>query len=361
MQKIIFWQNIISPHQLDFLKAVSQHYEVTLIVERIQDAHRKKDGWEIPDADYLNTIVSPPKSSLDTFFKNKETLHVFSGISAYKTVFKGFKMAVKHNAKIGIFSEPIPLSGLKGFLKLIRGKLQRIKYEKKIHFICATGNLGVDCYRKFGYPNDKIFQWGYFVNTQINEVQDKKNELIFVGNLNDNKQIKPLIEILSQNNFCGFNKINVIGSGILGDELIHLYKDEKRINFCGRLTNKETIKWISSSKFLIIPSLSDGWAVVVNEALLCGTPVIASDQVGASALLDNKKRGAIFKAGNKKHLKEVLIEWSNYHYTDNDYQEIQQWARKNITPTVAASYFEEIIDYSFHRGLKKPVAPWLKN
>lgn len=359
-QKLIFWQNIISPHQLDFLKAISFYYDVVLIVEEVQDRYRNKDGWEIPDCDFLKVVIAPSDDVIGTNFQNKNDFHIFSGISAYKTVFKGFQTAVKHNASIGVLSEPIDLRGIKGFLKLVRGKIQCWKYKKHIHFIATTGNLGVNTYLKFGYENEKIFHWGYFVDVKEHSFKEKKNELSFVGNLNRNKQVKPLLEMLLKNEFYGFDKINIIGTGILESELVHLYRNESKVVFFGRLTNKDTLKKISSSSLLVIPSLNDGWGVVVNEALLCGTPVIASDQVGANILLNNSKRGEVFKAGDFNQLKEVLNRWSKYNLQTKDYQDIQYWAKNKISPIVAAQYFTEILNFVNDNGIQKPTAPWLK-
>ena len=38
IQQIIFWQNIVSPHQIDFLKVLSNRFKITLIVDNLIDA-----------------------------------------------------------------------------------------------------------------------------------------------------------------------------------------------------------------------------------------------------------------------------------------------------------------------------------
>jgi glycosyltransferase involved in cell wall biosynthesis len=360
IKKVIFWQNIISPHQIDFLESLSKNHEVILIVENIQDSYRVKDGWEIPENNLLNIMVAP--KNLDQFFTDDNVLHIFSGISAYKIVFAGFKKAIVNKSKIGLISEPINLGSYIGFLKLIRGKYQCWKYANKIDFIATTGYAGVETFKKFGYNEKKIFQWGYFVkgdNCDESISLNKENTAVFVGNLNKNKQIMPLVKLFLDNDY-DFDRLDIIGSGYLDLELRNLIKNNKKILLHDRLTNVATLKMMSRSRLLIIPSLLDGWAVVVNEALMAGTPVIASDAVGASILILDSNRGEVFPAGNIAQLNASIISLSKNTSSEFDFQSIRNWAREKISPDTAANYFSEIISFSFGLQSEKPLAPWLK-
>lgn len=353
----IFWQNILSPHQIDFLHSLSKRYSVTLVVETIQDEYRKKDGWEIPNIGSIDVIVNPSNDEIVKLFKNKEDIHVFSGISAYPIVYRGFKKAIKNKSRIGIFSEPINFSGYKGFFKLLRGKYQCIRFNKNIDFIATTGDLGVKTYKTFGYSVNKIFQWGYFVKQKTLKILEKENSVAFVGQLINRKQILHLARIFLTNNGYGFRKLKIIGKGPLEKSIKDISSDN--IEFFGRLSNNETLDIITSSKLLILPSLFDGWGVVVNEALLCGTPVIASSNVGASVLL-KESRGDIFEVGNLKQLDHLLYKWSNKIMSKEDYDSIQNWAKKSISPEIATDYFLKIIDYSYGAKKEKPEAPWIR-
>ena len=359
--KIYFWQNIISPHQVDFLKALSHYYNIVLIVQEVQDADRKKDGWEIPDYNFLEIIIAPPLNTLNIFFSNKEDIHVFSGISAYKTVFAGLKCAVLHKAKIGLLSEPISFEGLVGFLKFLRGRYQYKVYGKHIDFIAATGDLGIQTYLKSGFSEKKLFHWEYFVNQHYTTILPKKNRITFVGNLNDNKQINLLVKVFFEGNH-NYQGFDIIGSGPLENEIKNMVQHRSDVKLYGRLENKKTVSIIAENQLLVLPSKEDGWGVVVNEALSVGTPVITSDKVGARILVRNSNRGDVFTSNNFNQLQELIIKWSNKNYDQEDYSEIQEWAREKLSPTVAAQYFSEIISYTFNRtpGQQKPVAPWLK-
>lgn len=353
--KLYFWQNIISPHQLDFLREISTYHRVMLIVEQVQDQYRANDKWEVPTYDFLDVIVAPDEFEMKTLFLDKNDFHIFSGISSYKMVHSAFKMAVAGDCKIGIISEPLNLKGVKGALRLMRGKIQQYKYGSKIKFIAATGYDGVETYRMFGYDEDKIFQWGYFVNELLLEIQNRQ-DIIFVGNLNYNKQIEPLVNLVISKDY-DFRRFHIVGSGPLEMILRNNIAGKNDIIIHGRQPSAEVMDLISQSKVLIIPSLHDGWAVVVNEALLCGTPVIASDAVGARILIEDSDRGDVFKTGNLEELDKLIRKWAS---KSADYKGIQKWAQERISPLTAANYFTQIIEYCLLNSQVKPTAPWQK-
>ena len=203
---------------------------------------------------------------------------------------------------------------------------------------------------------------GYFVDARKYVAVEKENSVVFVGNLNNNKQIEPLVELFLYNSF-NYDRLHILGTGPLEQKIRNKADVNDKVTMHGRLSNKETLELISKSKLLIIPSLHDGWGVVVNEALLVGTPVIASDEVGAKILIENSKRGDVFKAGDISQLKSLIDKWSKIEYTIEDYRQIQDWANNNISPSMAADYFSEILDHTFNTKIKKqkPIAPWINN
>lgn len=64
---------------------------------------------------------------------------------------------------------------------------------------------------------------------------------------------------------------------MLADELIRLGTQDSGILLEGPLTHAETLRLMTHVHALIQPSISEGGALVVPEAIACGLPVIASD------------------------------------------------------------------------------------
>jgi glycosyltransferase involved in cell wall biosynthesis len=57
------------------------------------------------------------------------------------------------------------------------------------------------------------------------------------------------------------------------------------ITLLGALNPRNIAKILSESDALILPSFSEGWGMVVNEAMASGIPVISSTRVNASSTL----------------------------------------------------------------------------
>jgi glycosyltransferase involved in cell wall biosynthesis len=79
------------------------------------------------------------------------------------------------------------------------------------------------------------------------------------------------------------------------------------VTYLGYLEPEDARNEMSSADVLVVPSRYDGWAVVVEEAMAEGTPVIASDQVGAAAdLVVNGYSGFIFPSGDSEALATAI-------------------------------------------------------
>jgi glycosyltransferase involved in cell wall biosynthesis len=58
---------------------------------------------------------------------------------------------------------------------------------------------------------------------------------------------------------------------------------------------------------LVFPTLSDTWGLVVNEAMACGLPIIASDVAGCAAdLVHEGENGYVVPAANVDKLAEAM-------------------------------------------------------
>lgn len=359
----IFWQNILSIHQASFLRSLSNLHKVILMVEKEIDNRRIKDGWGIPDFGSVQVIVNPDEEKIYSVFDSKDAIHIFSGFHSYGLVSKAFKTAIIEKRPIGIMSEPFDWIGIKGKIRFLKYSYYKQKYNKKISFILAIGNKGRWCFEKTGFSKKKIFDWGYFTETATIPISDNLNNLpslIYIGTLNKSKGILPLLSIIKKNEQV-FSYFKIIGDGeyrtIIED---FVSKNPHKYTYHKNIPNSEIYKYLSNSDVCILPSIGkDGWGAVINEALMCGTPVITSDYCGGSALI-NGKRGKVFTI-KEDNLESTLLSFMNELPYNNDYRiEIQQWSNKNISGEAAANYFLEVIDSVFNNK-NKPEAPWIKN
>ncbi|GHT43334.1 hypothetical protein FACS189438_0310 [Bacteroidia bacterium] len=355
----IFWQNGLGIHQFAFLRNLAEQHDVVLVVQEETLQSRIKHGWYIPDYGKVEIIVSPNQSQIDECLLIKNAIHIFSGIQSYKMPSAVFRFAIKRGLTVGVFSEPFNWLGLKGKLRFLKYLIYCIKYNKYISFLIVTGKRGRWCFEKTGFSKSKIFDFGYFTETPLLlDIKEKKRKpkLLFVGSIDERKNILTLIDVCKKLNLT--DQLNIIGTGHLEAKLKEKIAETK-CNYLGMVPNQEISSIIANSDVLILPSIFDGWGAVVNEALMCGTPVIASDRCGASILLQDI-RGRIFSI-EKSNLEQVLADFiKELPYNIEQRKKICTWALQNISGETASQYFVEIIKYIFHNKRQRPVAPWLK-
>jgi glycosyltransferase involved in cell wall biosynthesis len=80
-----------------------------------------------------------------------------------------------------------------------------------------------------------------------------------------------------------------------------------RVRFLGFVNQKGLPGVYVTSDFLVLPSDYEPFGLVVNEAMLCGRPVVVSDRVGARYdLICEGETGSIFPCGDVEALTKIL-------------------------------------------------------
>lgn len=81
------------------------------------------------------------------------------------------------------------------------------------------------------------------------------------------------------------------------------------IVFAGFLNQSEIVRAYVAADVLVLPSRSETWGLVVNEAMACGLPAIVSDTVGcADDLIVAGETGSVFPAGDVAALSGRMID-----------------------------------------------------
>lgn len=81
----------------------------------------------------------------------------------------------------------------------------------------------------------------------------------------------------------------------------------ERVRFLGFANQTQLPAVYSAADLMILPSVYDAFGVVVNEAMLCGCPVVASDHVGAARdLIAHGQTGFVYPCGDVDALARIL-------------------------------------------------------
>jgi glycosyltransferase involved in cell wall biosynthesis len=88
------------------------------------------------------------------------------------------------------------------------------------------------------------------------------------------------------------------------------YSGATKLHFHGSRSQRELAEAFRAGSVLVLPSLEEGFGLVVPQALSCGLPVIASDRVGAKDLLRHRRMAPSSPARSAAALAEELAWWS---------------------------------------------------
>lgn len=145
-------------------------------------------------------------------------------------------------------------------------------------------------------------------NLRIPGINTKYN-FIFVGRLVDVKNLPILFQafenLKKQVRLASDWGLVILGDGELKDELEMLNSHIPSTYFLPSVSWNEVPDYFAVSSVLVLPSKSEAWGLVVNEAMICGLPVIVSDHCGSSKDLV-KENGIIFKSENLESLQNAM-------------------------------------------------------
>jgi glycosyltransferase involved in cell wall biosynthesis len=200
----------------------------------------------------------------------------------------------------------------------LRGRLLRIALGKT-GVILAVGTIATISYRMY-IPGVKVrsFPYSYGRNAPNGagptDTKNGKNgetlTALFIGNEWKRKGLDILLVAAAKmpDELQPQLALRVVGlteppaelAGIVGAH-------QGSASYLGFLEPHDVRKELGAADVLVVPSRCDGWAVVVEEAMAEGTPVIASDEVGAAAdLVVNGYSGFTFPSEDIEALAATL-------------------------------------------------------
>lgn len=182
----------------------------------------------------------------------------------------------------------------------------------------AIGKANKNYYIDNNIPINKIVSVPYVVDNDFfknkkNLKNNNKINFLFVAKLQYKKGIDLLLEaILNKKNnkeFLKYAEFSIIGSGELEKYCKDFIKknDLKNIRLFNFQNQKQLRSFYNKSDVLIVPSRSEPWGLVINEAMAAGNAIIASDKVGSvTDLVIDNYNGKVFQSGNVEDLEKKI-------------------------------------------------------
>jgi len=160
--------------------------------------------------------------------------------------------------------------------------------------ITVPSTYSLQSFVEMGVPASKLHLIPYGVRLEsfarVADPAPDTFEVIYIGAVNIYKGFPYLLEAFAQ---LRHPKKRLRMVGLVADEMRPLLEKLPRENveFLGHVPQLQLKELLSRSHVLVLPSIDDGFGMVMNQAMACGCPVIASTHTGAPDLLTEGQDG----------------------------------------------------------------------
>lgn len=165
-------------------------------------------------------------------------------------------------------------------------------------------------------------------------------KLLFVGQVNYRKGMHHLLKVISQ---FPQKQVELYLAGAYDTNATFYteYKGKDNIHFLGFVTRDILASLYQECHVFVFPTLGEGYAMVLLEALSCGMPCIVSNHAGGNEAIIDGKNGFEFPAGNDEALREK-IQW----FIDNpkELPRMSIESRKSVEHQTWEDYYRMVND-----------------
>ncbi len=167
-------------------------------------------------------------------------------------------------------------------------------------------------YRSFiakGFPAAKLRRIPLGVRLELFKPEGHPSsetfDVLFVGSVTVRKGIPYLIQ--------GFQKLRhphkrlrIVGAVPPEMRPVLARFDLQNVELVGAVPQNELRRYMSTSHVMVLPSVEDGWGMVMGQAMACGCPVISSDHTGGPDLYSHGVEGFIVPIRSAEAIAEGL-------------------------------------------------------
>lgn len=329
--KIALVTNIVPPYRKPLFEETGKHCDLTVICSAANESDREWQEWDEEDTGVFKTIILKGlslKAKHGFFYLQTGLFSVLRKVRPDVVINSSFSLNTLWGSLYArlfrksslIWSEATCFSERKQSFarRWFRKMLVRLNdayipsgIEAK-EFLVSLGAAEDRCFTAVDAIEDirkspeyeKIYEESKRVRSEQSDLV-----LLFSGQLIERKGLDLLFAAYEKTHDLSDIALWIMGSGPLEKELKEdaLRKDLRNVKFLG--FRNEIEKWIYylASDVFVLPTREDVWGLVVNEAMLCGLPVICSKYAGCCKdLIGNEKTGFVIDPNDTESFAHVL-------------------------------------------------------
>jgi glycosyltransferase involved in cell wall biosynthesis len=220
----------------------------------------------------------------------------------------------------------------------IWGDILRPKYKNLKGVICIN-QASVEYYKNL---NSNTFLISNLIGEPFESIDEidfesKKNQLIYVGRLDEDKNVSSIIDVLSKTDLKDFT-FKIIGNGPELENLKKLSREknlESKIIFTGQLPFDQIKRELLYSKIFLFMSKTECLPTVLLESLFCGTTLLSYNCKHGPSDIVNDRNGFLIPMNDKVLFQEKLGELiNNSHYleqlNEGAFEESKFWRKERV-------------------------------
>ena len=172
-------------------------------------------------------------------------------------------------------------------------------------------------------------------------------QVLFVGSMSQRKGLADLFEAIK------LLRKEPVKLSILGQPSMPMEFYRKKFpdfEYYPPCTNSKVREIMKQHDALVLPSIVEGRALVQQEALACGVPVIVTRNAGGEDLVDEGKTGHLVPIRSPEKIAQAIHEMI---VNRNLKKEIRILCQKKATQYTWANYAQKIIDFNLSRHLQR--------
>jgi glycosyltransferase involved in cell wall biosynthesis len=332
----IFITNLPSFYKVNLYNEIAKRKEIHVIFTGFSPEKRSKDFLNANTRFNYTTIQSGSK-----LLKLKQLRKILNMnyselvVGSWNETISWFAIFMSSKSKNSLALESSyyesETNGFKGLLKKL--------FLSRIGKVYASGESQKKLAKDLGFKGSIVITKGVGVFNHTMQPSYVPREIVqnflYVGRFSEEKNLRWLIEI-----FNGLDqlKLFMIGYGPLEKDLKNIAKSN--ITFLGEVKNIDLKQYYSKFDCFILPSLSETWGLVIEEALNNGMPVMVSDRVGCAEEIVKEENGLIFKVDDRKDFLLRLDQMTCLKYYNGLRQNISSYDFETIAQQQINKYVQ---------------------
>jgi glycosyltransferase involved in cell wall biosynthesis len=177
-------------------------------------------------------------------------------------------------------------------------------WQKAVSLFITSSQFEKRKFVEHGFPESKILVKPNSVANPGAPTSGGQH-FVFVGRLSVEKGVLTLLNAMDY--VSPATRLTIAGDGPLEPLVRIAVSQDNRIQYLGRISQREVLELLATARCLILPSeWYETFGRVAAEAFSRGTPVIASNIGAVAEVVENGRTGFHFRCGDARNLAETM-------------------------------------------------------